>query len=84
MSSVLKDVDLALEIVKATVTLFLRLLNNKISTHRLFRRLRHLVVTSDSKFAFQDLVDEILVEKQGCCSPQEGLVDHPDIRQVEV
>ena len=28
-------------------------------------------------------VDEILVEKQGCCSPQEGLVDYPDIRQVE-
>ena len=35
------------------------------------------MVTSKSRY-----VDEILVEKQGCCSPQEGLVDHPDIRQV--
>ena len=40
------------------------------------------MVRSDSKYAFQDIVDDVLVEKQDCCSPQEDLVDHPDIRQV--
>ena len=41
------------------------------------------MLTSKSKFEFQGIVDEIVVEKQECCSPQEGLVDHPDIHQGE-
>ena len=52
---------LALEIVKATVTLFSRLLHNQVSTHRLLRRLRHLA--SESKFVFKMDLDDILVEK---------------------
>ena len=52
---------LALEIVKATVTLFCRLLYNEVSTHQLLRRLRHLA--SESKFVFKMDLDDILVEK---------------------
>ena len=52
---------LTLEIVKATVTLFCRLLHNQVSTHRLLGRLRHLV--SESKFVFKMDVENILVEK---------------------
>ena len=50
---------LALEIVKATVTLFCRLLHNQVSTHRLLGRLRHLA--SESKFVFKVDVEDILV-----------------------
>ena len=53
---------LALEIVKATVTLFCRLLHNQVSTHRLLRRLRHLA--PESKFVFNKMeVEDILFEK---------------------
>ena len=53
---------LALEIVKATVTLFSRLLHNEVSTHRLLRRLRHLA--PESKFVFNEMdVEDILFEK---------------------
>ena len=52
---------LALEIVKATVTLFCRLLYNEVSTHKLIRRLRYLA--SESKFVFKMDLDDILVEK---------------------
>ena len=50
---------LTLEIVKATVTLFCRLLHNQISTHWLLRRLRHLA--PESKFVFNEIeVEDIL------------------------
>ena len=53
---------LALEIVKATVTLFCRLLHNQVSTDRLLWWLRHLA--SESKFVSKMDVDDILVKKR--------------------